>query len=190
LKWPSTRFGSKEGCDARTSTRPVEGPESVHRDPLCSRVDRRDDVVSLLGEALELVERVVEDGVEVRVRASQEVVQRLLETRARPLNRRVTDRVGDEPVLGIDAQKPRPAEALLLHLAVPGEDGLAVGAEDPPALDGQLLDEQIGIPAPGFEVRGLPEPPGGHADDRHEEGDQDEEEPPNLRVHVLTVRSG
>ena len=32
--------------------------------------------------------------------------------------------------------------------------GLAVGGEDPPALDSQLLDEEIGIPAPSFEVRG------------------------------------
>jgi hypothetical protein len=141
--------------------------ELLHRDFLSARAESRDDVVALLRQALELVERVVEERAEIRIGAGQVVVERLLEPGARALDRRVADGMRRELVVRVDPQEDAP-EVLPLLCAVPGEDRAAVGGVDRPALDGQLLDDQVGIATTRLEVGRLPEPPGGHADHGHE----------------------
>src|SRR5919108_2251890 len=90
----------------------------------------------------------------------------------------------DEVATRVHAQVPRSADVLLLDGAVLGEDRLAVGRVDEPALDRELLDEQIRIPAARLEVGRLPEPPRRHADHGDEERHEDEEEAADLRVQA------
>ena len=186
LKWPSTRLGSYVGCEAQTSTCPVFG-SSATAPPhwparACCAVRcafasmRRDDVVAALGDPAELVERVVEEGVEVRVRAGEIVVHRLLEPGARALDRRVPDGARGELVRRIGAEVPGASELLLPHLLVPREGGLPVRGEDRAAVDRELLDDQLRVPLPRLEVGRLPEPVRRHHDERDEEADEDEEE--------------
>jgi hypothetical protein len=158
--------------------------ERVLRGLLGARIDRRDDVVAPLRDPPELVERVVEKRVEVRVRARQVVVQRLLEPRARALDRRVADGPRCELTGGIRAEVPRAAELLLLHLSVAREGRLPVRGEDRAPVDRELLDDQLRVALARLEVGRLPEPVRRHDDERDEEADEDEEEPANLGVHV------
>ena len=78
--------------------------ELLHRHALRARLDRQPDVVALDRRAADLVERRLEDGAEVRVRAGQVVVQRRLEPRARARLRRVADEVREEAALRVAAQ--------------------------------------------------------------------------------------
>ena len=113
-------------------------PEGLVRDLLRVEVERRHDVVSLHGLAAQLVERLVEDRREARVRRRQVVVERPLEPRARARDRRVPDDVGGEWPVRIAAEEQRPA--LDLALAVPGESPAGLEREDEPAVDRELGD--------------------------------------------------
>src|SRR5439155_22294434 len=75
-----------------------------HRDALCPRPDGQPERVSLDRCPAQLGERLVDDALEVRVRAGQEVVLGLLEARACPRDRRVADEVREQPLRGVAAE--------------------------------------------------------------------------------------
>src|SRR5207248_10843992 len=107
--------------------------EQLLRERLCARIEREDDVVAAYGRAAELVERALKRVAQVRVRAGEVVVQRLLEPGLRVGRRRVSDGLRRKPVLGVTAEEqPLPGDALR---PVHREPRRAVVAEDEPARD-------------------------------------------------------
>ena len=155
--------------------------ELLHRHALRARLDRQPDVVALDRRAADLVERRLEDGAEVRVRAGQVVVQRRLEPRARARLGRVADEVREQAALRVAAQVELLAGDLLDP--VRGEDR-PVGGPDQAALDRELGHALDLVVLPVGEARAGPGLPVGRADDqRRHEPDGDECEPCDLPVH-------
>ena len=173
-----------------TTTAPQRPPSWSQREPLDVGTQGEDHVVPVHRLAAEPVELLLERVGEVRVRAGQVVVERLLEPGRRPGVRRVADHLRCEVVLGVVPRVDR--QAVLVGLAVLREDG-AVGGEDLAAVDREPRDVRDGVFLAGREVGLRPRLPVGRRDD--EDGEQDEREDgevPELLVHAggqLPVRS-
>ena len=191
----STRFGSKVGREAATSTAPVcvssattepQFPASCCIASRCAPGRKREpEVVALDRRAADPVERGVQDGVEVRVRAGQVVVLRGLEAGAGARLGRVADDVREEPVLRIAAEVERLAADVLL--AVRGQDR-PVGRADQAALDRELRHPLDLVVLPVGEARGRPGLPVGRRDDqRGDEAEADEREAGDLAVHARSA---
>ena len=157
-------------------------PERLVRDPLRVEVERRHDVVSLHRLAAQLVESLVDDRREARVRRREVVVERALEPGSRAPDRRVADDVRGERAVRIAAEEERPA--VDLALAVAREPPARLEREDEPAVDRELGDPPDGVVLSRREARCRPRLPVGRHDDEHRhEPERDVGEADDLPVH-------
>ena len=157
-------------------------PELVERNLLCIQVEVRHDVRALDGRAAELVERLVDERGEARVRGGQVVVQRPLEPRARSSDGAVPDEMRRQLAVGVTAEEER--SSLDLSLAVPCEPLSGLPREDEPAVDGELGDalDRV-VLAVGKPCGGPCLPVRRHDDEDADEGECDVREPDDLAVH-------
>ncbi len=152
----STRFGSKLGDEAMHADLPGAWVERDHgaavlaelieRHLLGVEVEGRDDVVSLDRPAAKLVEHLLGNGGEVRVRRRQVVVQRPLETGPRPADGRVADDVSGQVALRIAPEVERSLVDLPLH--VRRETPERGSRHDQSSIHGELRDPPDGVVLP------------------------------------------
>ena len=150
--------------------RPALPLQQPPRQRLQPGTDSEHEVVARHGRPPQLVERRPEDGVEVRVRAGEEVVVGTLEAGAVARLRRVTDDVREQGAGRIAAEVERLATDLLLD--VRGEQRTPVGGVDLAALDRELRDEPDLVVLPVGEAGVRPRLPVRRADDERRKQDQ------------------
>ena len=141
-------------------------------DPLRARPDVQHEVVPGHRRALQPVGELVEDRAEIGVRRGQVRVLLTLDPGARPALRRVADDLRGEAVRRVAAEVERAARALLPHVL--GQQQLAAGRVDQPALDAELRDTLDRVVLLRRECRRLPRlPVGGRDDQRREQQEGD-----------------
>ncbi len=158
---------------------PAERPQ---RHALRAGVQRQHEVVADDVAAEQLVDVCADDRAQVRVRARQEVVHRLLEPGARAHLRRVADDVRGEPSRRVAPEVERAAADLARPVA--REDGSAVRGVDRPALDRELRDglDRVLLPLrePGCRPR---LPVRRRQDQRADQREREDGEPADRAVH-------
>ena len=155
--------------------------ELPHREPLEPGARGQDQVVAGDRDALELVERLVEDGAEVRVRCRQVGVLLLLQPGPRTLLGRIADQVGEQRPLRITAEVERLPAAPALDVR---REQRPVGGADQAALDAELGDALDRVVLPGREPgRGPRLPPRRRDDQRRDQDERRDGELRDLPVH-------
>ncbi len=156
--------------------------ELVEREPLDVGAQGEIDVVPVHRLAAEAVQLVLERVGEVRVRAGQVVVERLLEPGRDAALRRVAGHLRREVVLRVVPREGR--QAVLVEPAVRREDG-AVGSEDLAAVDREPLDLRDPVVIAGREVGLGPRlPVGGRHEQGRQQDERDDGDVPELPVHA------